>query len=434
MRKKLQIIVLTLFIVAILLGGCIQFADTTANSGSAIKVETSEQEPRPEPTASPKPVPPNTKSDDIKIANNLDQEEAELPLSLSPESTITETPISTESLKQSVPPTTFASNLIVHFLDVGQADSAIIQLPNGQTMLIDGGNSEDANTILKYMRAHNITTIDYLVATHPHADHIGGLPTIINNMNVGEIYMPHVSQTTQTFESLLDAIEKKGLGINTAKAGVSILSIPKLQIDVVAPVRDDYKDLNDWSAVVKLTYGNTAFLFAGDGETLSEGHITADISADVLKVSHHGSRTSTNQNFLNRVSPDYGVISVGAKNTYGHPHDEVLNRLNNAGVDVLRTDLQGTIVFTSDSNSISVNTELSQSQVSAPTPQTKPQQNTISSPNTSLSDDIVVYITNTGKKYHLEGCRYLAQSEIETTLSAAKARGLTACGTCRPPN
>jgi len=251
----------------------------------------------------------------------------------------------------------FTRDLTVHFIDVGQADSILIQLPNGQTMLIDGGESRDANNIMSYMRSKGVTTIDYLVATHPHADHIGGLPTIIDAMDIRSIYMPRVSHTTQTFERLLTSIQNKGLQIDTARAGVSILSSPGLQIDIVAPIRDNYSDLNDHSAVIKITYGSTSFLFTGDAESHSEGHITADVStdvsADVLKVSHHGSRTSTTDAFLRRVAPTYAVISVGSGNTYGHPTDEVLARLDSAGVSVFRTDLQGTIVFTSDGENIS---------------------------------------------------------------------------------
>ena len=252
---------------------------------------------------------------------------------------------------------TFTSNLTVHFIDVGQADAILIELPNGQNMLIDGGNAGNANSILSYIRQRRITTIDYLVATHPHADHIGGLPAIINAMNIGEVFMPRVSHTTQTFERLLTAIQNKGLQINTARAGVNVLSIPGLQIDFVAPVRDDYRNLNDWSAVTRIIFGNTGFLFTGDAEALSESHITADISVDVLQVGHHGSNTSTSQRFLDRVSPRAGVISVGANNSYGHPSDVVLSRLNNLGVYVLRTDLHGTIIFTSDGTDITYSTQ-----------------------------------------------------------------------------
>jgi len=140
--------------------------------------------------------------------------------------------------------------------------------------------------------------------------------------------------------------------IDQAIASVSILSIPGLEVDIVAPVREDYRDHNDHSAVIKITFGSTSFLFMGDAEGASEGHISADISADVLKVGHHGSRTSTSEAFLSRVTPSYAVISVGSDNSYGHPRAEVLTRLVNANVEVYRTDMDGTIVFTSDGENI----------------------------------------------------------------------------------
>jgi len=242
----------------------------------------------------------------------------------------------------------FIRNLVVHFLDVGQADSIFIQLPNGENMLIDGGEANNADSILMYLQSHDVTTIDYLVASHPHADHIGGLPAIIDAMEILNIYMPRVSHTTRTFERLLISIQDNGLMIDQAIAGISILSIPGLEVDIVAPVREDYRDHNDHSAVIKITFGRTSFLFMGDAEGASEEHIKADISADVLKVGHHGSRSSTSEAFLSRVSPLYAVISVGSDNPYGHPRDEVLTRLANTNVEVYRTDIDGTIVFTSD--------------------------------------------------------------------------------------
>jgi competence protein ComEC len=336
------------------------------------------------------------------------------------------------------------SNLTIHFLDVGQADSTLIQLPNGQIMLIDGGNSSDAGRIMSYMRSHNITKIDYLVATHPHADHIGGLPAIIDAMDIRAVYMPRVSHTSQTFERLLTAIQNKGLQIDTARAGVNILSVPGLRVDIIAPVRDDYRDLNDHSAVIKITYNNTNFLFAGDAEALSEGHITADVSADVLKVGHHGSSTSTSATFLSRVAPAYAVISAGSNNTYGHPADTILSRLNDAGANVFRTDLQGTIVFTSDGGNITVDTAPTPYQPHAPPSgsagggtgggNTGGGTASTAAPDASGTGDVTVYITATGQRYHNDGCRHLAQSKIEAALSSAKARGLTPCGTCKPPN
>jgi competence protein ComEC len=360
----------------------------------------------------------------------------EPPLTLEPSSTPEASPVPPPTPSPTPAPIDyFSRDLSVHFLDVGQADSALILLPNGENMLIDGGESTNADTIIRYLRSHDVTTIDYLVATHPHADHIGGLPAIINAFEIHSIFMPRVTHTTQTFERLLTSIQDKGLQIDEAKGGTNILSLPGLEIDIIAPIRFDFTNLNDHSAVIRLVFGNTSFLFMGDAEAASENHITADVSADVLKVGHHGSRTSTSAAFLRRVAPSHAVISVG-RNSYGHPTDDVLSRLDDAGVKVYRTDMVGTIIFTSDGESIIVDKSPTPYQPQAP--MTDDDDGELGAgggeaENNSASADIVVFITRTGQRYHNDGCRHLSQSRIETTLSDAKAQGLTACGTCRPP-
>lgn len=243
-------------------------------------------------------------------------------------------------------------SLVVHYLDVGQADSIFIELPNGETMLIDAGNAEDGPGIVSYIKSLGYTKINYLLATHPHADHIGGMAYVVNNLAIGSVYMPKVSTTTQTFLGLLTAIQNKGLTITTARAGVSLLDIDSLKAALLAPNSTQYDDLNNYSAVLKLTFKNNTFLFMGDAEELSENEITADVSADVLKVGHHGSTSSTGTAFLSKVHPRYAVISVGADNTYGHPAQTTLDKLAAAGVTVYRTDKDGLVTFTSDGTTI----------------------------------------------------------------------------------
>lgn len=247
--------------------------------------------------------------------------------------------------------------LKVHFLDVGQADSILVQLPSNQNMLIDAGDNDDGDTIVDYLTGAGVETIDYLVGTHPHADHIGGMDTVIKNFTIGRIYMPRVTTTTKTFEDVLAAIKYKGLNVNTAKAGIKIIDDGALQAVILAPLSNEYEDMNNYSAVVKVAWGEVSFLFTGDAEEQSERGMLASgapLQADVLKVGHHGSQSSTSAAFLQSVDPQYAVICVGAGNDYGHPHRETLARLQ--GVNVLRTDLDSTVVFVTDGREINVTT------------------------------------------------------------------------------
>lgn len=244
------------------------------------------------------------------------------------------------------------SNLRVHFIDVGQADCSLIQLPGGKSMLIDAGNNDDGADVVHYIMSQGIRKIDIVVGTHPHEDHIGGLDDVIKAFDIGEIYMPKVSHNTKTFRDVLAAVKEKDLKVQSAKAGVELLKESGLEMVMLAPVKEKYDGLNNYSAVIRLVYGETAFLFTGDAEKDSEKEISADVQADVLKIGHHGSSTSTSEDFLKRVNPKYALISCGADNSYDHPHKKTLQKLENAGVTVFRTDVDGTVVFESDGNTL----------------------------------------------------------------------------------
>ena len=246
------------------------------------------------------------------------------------------------------------SFLKVHVIDVGQADSIFIELPNQETMLIDAGNNSDDDIVVDYIKNLKYDKIDYVIGTHPHEDHIGGLDTVINTFNIQNIYMPKVQHDTKTFKDVLLAVQNKNLKIKTAKAGVNIINSNELKIDIIAPVNSDYDSLNNYSAVVKITYKDRSFLFMGDAEKLSEEEITANVKADVIKIGHHGSKSSTSNKFLSKVSPSFAFITVGKDNDYGHPHDEVINLLNKSSIKVYRTDISGTIIIKSDGYNIDV--------------------------------------------------------------------------------
>lgn len=242
----------------------------------------------------------------------------------------------------------------IHYIDVGQGDAIFIELPNKKTMLIDAGESSKGKIVSNYITKLKYYKIDYIVGTHPHTDHIGGLAYIINNFDVENIYMPKAISTSKTYENLLNTISQKGLKITTAKADVNIINENNLEINIIAPNRE-YSDLNNSSAVIKITYGNRKFLFMGDAETKSENDIISDVSADVIKIGHHGSDTSSGQTFINKVKPKYVIIMVGNNNQYDHPYQITIDKWINAGAKVYRTDINGNIVVTSDGNSLEIN-------------------------------------------------------------------------------
>lgn len=250
----------------------------------------------------------------------------------------------------------YSNSFNIHFLDVGQGDSIFIEIPNGETMLIDSGENGLGEDIIDYIEGKNHNTIDYLVATHPHSDHIGSMAYIVENFDIGKIYMPKVSTNTKTFENLLTSIDDKKLKISEAKAGVTIADNDTFTAQILAPTEIDENNLNNCSAVIKVTYGETSFLFTGDAEMEELEEIDADLSADVLKVGHHGSRTSTNEEFMEKVSPSKAVISVGKDNPYNHPHQEVLDILEQYTDEIYRTDKDKTIVMRSTGDEIIVET------------------------------------------------------------------------------
>ncbi len=247
--------------------------------------------------------------------------------------------------------------LKVHYLDVGQGDSIFIELPNNETMLIDAAESYQSEKIINYLKNLNYQKIDYVIGTHPHTDHIGGLKDIINTFEIGKIYMPKVVSTTKTYESLLMAIKDKNLKINTAKSGTSIIDTDALKINILAPNNSTYTELNNYSVVTKITYGTTKFLFMGDAEKLSENEIKENVTADVIKIGHHGSNTSSSINFIKKVNAKYGIISVGLNNKYNLPKEETITNWENSGTKIYLTSINGTIRAISDGTNIKIESE-----------------------------------------------------------------------------
>lgn len=244
--------------------------------------------------------------------------------------------------------------LKVYFIDVGQADSILITT-NGENMLIDAGNNEDGEKLTAYLHNLGINNFKYVVGTHAHEDHIGGMDNIINNFSIENFFMPDAITTTKTFEDVLDALENKQLAFTTPEEDATF-SLANAKFTVLH-IDGNQKDLNDTSIVLKMVYGNTSFLFMGDATSeIEEKIITKNIQSDVLKVAHHGSEYSSTTAFLKKVAPKYAIIEVGVNNTYKHPKDITLKKLQNIGAKIYRTDEDGTIIATTDGTNITFET------------------------------------------------------------------------------
>lgn len=251
--------------------------------------------------------------------------------------------------------------LLVSFLDVGQGDSILLRSPSGKTMLVDGGPEGSFPVIDQALASLGVVGLDVVIASHLHADHIGGLIQVVDTYPIGDFYYPPFDAESETYYSLLDALNESQATVHRPYAGVNTL-IPwddAVEVRILSPYETNYTDFNDTSYIIRVSYGNTAVLLTGDATELSEklalkAQPDHYFRADVLKVAHHGSSDSTFEAFLDAVSPAIAVVSVGKGNDYGHPHDSLLDRLNERGVTIYRTDEDGTVTLLLDGTRVTV--------------------------------------------------------------------------------
>jgi competence protein ComEC len=334
-------------------------------------------------------------------------------------------------------------NLSVHFLDVGQGDSIFLQF-NNKNVLIDAGDQDSGQTVESYLRSHGVSSLDLVVATHPHSDHIGGLITILNDIPIKQVLDSGQVHTTQTYENFLTLVDQKNIPFAVAERGQTIDLDPSLKIEVLSPQATPFpSDLNQNSVVLKVTYNKISFLLAGDAGFEAEDSMAAgyDLKSTVLKVGHHGSSSSTGISFLSEVRPEVAVIEVGAGNAYGHPTSKTLSALQNTGSKVYRTDLDGNIVITTDGQSYSVSTGKQSWSTTGTAP--KNTASAVSWPATPVAvastDSQETFVGSVkSNKYHYPSCQWAKkispQNEIWFTGSAdAQAREYVPCGVCHPP-
>ena len=320
------------------------------------------------------------------------------------------------------------STFEVHYLDVGQGDCSLV-LCDGHAMLIDGGESSESSKVYAYLKQHGINHLDYMVATHAHSDHIGGLSGALNYATVDTAFCPVTDYDSKTFDSMVKYLDKQGIGITVPSAGEEFM-LGSAHVQILGPQKN-YDDPNDTSIVMKVTYGETSFLFTGDAERTAEADILDagyDLSATVLKVGHHGSDTSTSYPFLREIMPEYAVIQVGEDNSYGHPTEDTLSRLRDADVKVYRNDLQGDIVCSSDGKTVSFTTAKNESVQTNPT--------VVVTPEADEPDDVGEYIGNkNSKKFHLPTCKNLPAEKNRIYFDSRQAAvdaGQSPCGNCNP--
>ena len=310
----------------------------------------------------------------------------------------------------------------VHFIDVGQADAALV-ICDGHYMLIDGGNAEDSDLVYSYLERHGAKNLDYMVASHAHEDHIGGLSGALNYAEVDTALCPVTEYSSKVFQDMVKYLGQQGKSLTVPAPGDKF-ELGSARVEILGPVQE-YDDTNDTSIVLRIDYGETSFLFTGDMETGAEKDLLesgADVRATVLKAGHHGSDTSTGYQFLREVSPQYTVISVGEGNKYGHPSNEVLSRFRDAGTEVYRTDMQGHIIAESDGKTVTFRTEKEADTATNPTG------------NSTLQ----IYVGNSGsKKFHLPDCASAKNVQedkkvVFLTRLQAVLEGYEPCGRCNP--
>lgn len=311
----------------------------------------------------------------------------------------------------------------MHFIDVGQALSVLVEC-DGQFMLYDGGNVDDGSLVVSYLQNQGVEELQYVFCSHAHEDHVGGLAAALAYFPANHVYSPVTEADTKCFQDFVKYTQQQGLQVEVPAVG-TVWPLGSATVTLLGPVKQ-YDETNDTSLVLRIDYGSTSFLLTGDMESDAERDLVesgANLKADVLQVGHHGSSTSSSYLFLNAVLPEMGIISCGVNNKYGHPHEETLSILRDAGVDVYRTDLMGTITIGSDGANYTVSSEHYA---------TDAELNPTDPAASSTAQQAYIGNVNS-KKFHLPTCPNLPAEKNQILFSSyeeAVAAGYTPCATC----
>lgn len=400
----------------------------------------SEQQPDTVPEISPQTEvePTVTPTHESTSAPTTEPAATPMPTAMPTAVPATATSAPTNTPEPTIPPD---SSFTVHFIDVGQADAILVQC-DGHSMLVDGGNKDDSQLVVSYLKKQKATNLDYVINTHPHEDHVGGLAGVMHACTVQHAYASVVNDDSYVFQDFKKYVEKAGLEIEPLQAGAE-WNLGSATVSVLSAGSESYAG-NNASIVLKITYFDTSFLLMGDAEDelekvlLSSGY---DLKATVIKVGHHGDDKSTGYQFLREVMPDYAVISVGTENTYGHPTEAVLSRLHDAGATIFRTDLNGNIVMKSDGKSVNVDVEneVPQADILTVLPiassASADEEDTRSVPTEEPSSTGSYIGNRKTKKFHKPSCSTLPDEGNRVYFDSrdeAKDSGYVPCKRCKP--
>ena len=309
--------------------------------------------------------------------------------------------------------------LSVHYIDVGQADCILVETA-GKFLLIDGGNKDDSQLVVSYLEQQGVQELEAVICTHPHEDHVGGLPAVLAVFPTRAVYAPTNTYSSKIFDSFLYYVDQQGLEVTIPSPG-QLLTMGDMIMTFVGPVKS-YAETNDTSIVLSAFFDDVRFIFTGDMEVAAENDMLdhwgaqMDWDSTVLKVGHHGSSTSSGYRFIREIDPEYAIVSVGADNSYGHPHEEVVSRYADAGIPLFRTDELGHIIVTADGSDVQITWEDQNAQ-----------------PSDVESADTTYIGNKNSRKLHLPSCANLPAENNQvrfTDYDEAIAQGFTPCGSC----